>query len=48
MTASYLDETVRRMVTTRSAMLDLAQALYSEVLQPEASLLRDSVKWPEA
>lgn len=41
----YLDETVRRMVTTtRSAMLDLAQALYNEGITAEAYYLEDSLK----
>ncbi len=42
----YLDETVRRMVTThRSAILDLATALYNEGVQ--ATELGDSVKNPD-
>ncbi len=40
----YLDETVRRMVTTtRSAMLDLATALYNEGVTAEAYYLEDSI-----
>jgi hypothetical protein len=40
----YLDETVRRMVTTtRSTMLDLASALYNEGITAEAYLAEDSV-----
>lgn len=41
----YLDETVRRMVTTtRSAMLDLASALYNEGITAEVYYSEDSVK----
>ena len=41
----YLDETVRRMVTTnRSAMLDLAIALINEALEAEVVLEDDSTK----
>ncbi|MDE7396428.1 MAG: DUF2723 domain-containing protein [Muribaculum sp.] len=39
----YLDETVRRMVTsTRSAMLDVATALYNEGITAEVHLMADS------
>ncbi|MCC8071655.1 MAG: DUF2723 domain-containing protein [Bacteroidales bacterium] len=41
----YLDETVRRMVTThRSALLDLAQALFYEGYDAKTELKRDSLK----
>lgn len=39
----YLDETVRRMVTTnRSSMLDLATALVNEAVEAEQALAADS------
>ena len=41
----YLDETVRRMVTsTRSAMLDVATELYNEGITAEVYMLADSAK----
>ncbi len=45
----YLDETVRRMVTTtRSTMLDLATALYNEGVEAEIYFHQDSVNMDEA
>lgn len=42
----YLDETVRRMVTThRSSMLDLASALYNEAFT-QATISRTLIPWP--